>query len=180
MFHKAATILTEAGVEDATRVDVPQKGTGSSDEGGAMRHAVLAIIPALQSGSLFGGTTGVLVADANNLLKAEVDTIAELLAHADPDAAVAVFVSAGALPAGIRDATKASGGVDSPAVLTLSRRSMSETLLRGSWRRRRREVSGSTRLRALRCSTIGARTRQPWRGPSTSSPWADRRSPRRM
>ena len=118
MFHKAATILTEAGVEDATRVDVPQKGTGSSDEGGVMRDAVLAIIPALQSGSLFGGTTGVLVADANNLLKAEVDTIAELLAHADPDAAVAVFVSTGALPAGIRDAAKASGGVDSVKALS--------------------------------------------------------------
>ncbi len=110
MLHKAASILADAGVEDATRVDVPQKGTGSSDDGGVMRDAVHAIVPALQSGSLFGGMTGVLIADANHLLKAEADTIAELLAHADPDQAVAVFVSAGALPSSIRDAVKASGG----------------------------------------------------------------------
>jgi DNA polymerase III delta subunit len=112
MLTRAGEILKEAGVEAPTRVDIPQKGSGSSDEGGSMRDEVLALIPALQSGSLFGGVTGVLVADANHLLKAEVDTIAELLASADPDQAVAVFVSSGALPAPIRDAAKASGGVD--------------------------------------------------------------------
>lgn len=113
MLSAAAAILADAGVEAPTRVDVPQKGTGASDETGSMREGVLAIVPALQSGSLFGGTTGVLVADANHLLKAEAETIAELLAHADPDQAVAVFVSAGALPAPIRDAVKTSGGIES-------------------------------------------------------------------
>lgn len=118
MFQKASTILSDAGVDEPTRIDVPQKGTGSSDDGGVMRDAVLAIVPALQSGSLFGGITGVLIADANNLLKAEVETITELLSHADPDEAVAVFVSAGALPVGIRDSAKASGGVDSVKALS--------------------------------------------------------------
>jgi len=112
MLERAGEILKEVGAETSMRIDVPQKGSGSSDEGASMRDEVLAIVPALQSGSLFGGTTGVLVADANHLLKAEIDTIAELLAHADPEQAVAVFVSAGALPAAIRDAAKASGGVD--------------------------------------------------------------------
>ena len=112
MLSRAAAILADAGVEAPTRVDVPSKGTGSSDETGTMREGVLAVVPALQSGSLFGGTTGVLIADANHLLKAEADTIAELLAHADSGQAVAVFVSTGALPASIRDAVEVSGGIE--------------------------------------------------------------------
>ncbi len=112
MFARASEILDEAGVDSPTRIDVPQKGSGSSDEAGTMRDDVQTIIPALQSGSLFGGTIGVLVADANHLLKAEADTIAELLGIADQTQAVAVFVSMGALPAVIRDAVKASGGLE--------------------------------------------------------------------
>jgi DNA polymerase III delta subunit len=112
MLARASAILTEAGVDSPTRIDVPEKGTGSSDEGGAMRDGVLPIVPALQSGSLFGGTTGVVIADANHLLKGEAETIAELLEHADPDQAVAVFVSPGALPSAIRDLAKASGGIE--------------------------------------------------------------------
>lgn len=113
MLGRASQILAEAGVESPTRIDVPQKGTGASDETGSMRDAVLPIVPALQSGSLFGGMTGVLVIDANHLLKAEADTIAELLGNADPDQALAVFVSPGALPASIRELAKGSGGVES-------------------------------------------------------------------
>ena len=110
---RASAILTDAGVESPTRIDVPQKGTGTSDESGSMRDGVLPIVPALQSGSLFGGVTGVMVIDANHLLKAEADTIAELLGSADPDEATAVFVSPGALPAAIRELVKGSGGVES-------------------------------------------------------------------
>ncbi len=112
MFARASEILVEAGVESPTRIDVPQKGSGSSDDAGTMRDDIQTIIPALQSGSLFGGTIGVLVADANNLLKVEADTIAELLGSADQTEAVAVFVSMGALPAAIRDAVKVSGGLE--------------------------------------------------------------------
>ena len=38
-----------------------------------MRGPVQEIVPALQSGSLFGGADGVLVVDANALLKAEAE-----------------------------------------------------------------------------------------------------------
>ncbi|MEN8040670.1 MAG: DNA polymerase III subunit delta [Actinomycetota bacterium] len=113
MLARAAQILEECEVEAPTRVDVPQKGTSSSEDGGTMREAVQAMVPALQSGSLFGGRTGVLVADAQNLLKAEADTLAELLATSDGDQAVAVFVSIGTLPAPIRKAATASQGVES-------------------------------------------------------------------
>ncbi len=112
MFARASEILVEAGVDSPTRIDVPQKGSGSSDDTGTMRDDIQTIIPALQSGSLFGGTIGVLIADANHLLKVEADTIAELLGSADQTQAVAVFVSMGALPAAIRDAVKASGGLE--------------------------------------------------------------------
>jgi DNA polymerase III delta subunit len=112
MFARASEILVEAGVDSPTRLDVPQKGSGSSDDTGTMRDDIQAIIPALQSGSLFGGTIGVLVADANHLLKVEADTIAELLGNADQTQAVAVFVSMGTLPAAIRDAVKVSGGLE--------------------------------------------------------------------
>jgi len=112
MHDRAAEILADAGIESYTRVDVPQKGTGSSDDGGSMRDSVLPIVPALQSGSLFGDATGVLVSNANQLLKAEAETISELLTAANPDEAVAVFVGTGALPPSIRDLVKASGGAE--------------------------------------------------------------------
>lgn len=111
MLMRASEILDEAGVDEPTRIDVPQKGSGSSHEGGMLRDDVLAMIPALQSGSLFGGVTGVLIVDAHHLLKAEVDTITDLLASADPDQVVAVFTAIGSLPTPIRNAVKASGGL---------------------------------------------------------------------
>ncbi|MCL1598739.1 MAG: hypothetical protein M3094_06120, partial [Actinomycetia bacterium] len=65
----------------------------------------------LQSGSLFGGRTGVLVVDAHQLLKAEIDAIVEILTNADPDQAVAVFTASGTLPAPIKKIVAASGEV---------------------------------------------------------------------
>lgn len=111
MLTRAAEILAAEGVDAPTRVDVPPKGTGSTDDRGSMREAIVAVVPALQSGSLFGGMTGVLIVDSNNLLKSEVDTIAEVLANADPSEAVAVFTASGTLPAPIRDAVRTSGGI---------------------------------------------------------------------
>lgn len=101
MLEEAERLLAADGVEDAQRIDVPAKGTGS-DDGSALREPVAAIVPALQSGSLFGGTTGIVVVDAQSLLKAEIDTIAELLSGSDPDSSAAVFVASGALPAPIK------------------------------------------------------------------------------
>ncbi len=98
MMERASLAMEQLGVENPTRIDVPPKGTGSEDSTDTtMRGAVQEIVPALQSGSLFGGADGVLVVDANALLKAEAEVIAELLdVSIDP---VAVFVAAGTVPA---------------------------------------------------------------------------------
>ncbi len=109
MLALAAEAFAEAGVEDPARIDVPAKGSGSSDDGSNLRDDVLAIVPALQSGSLFGGATGVLVMDAQNLLKGEINAIVDLLATADPDQAVAVFASSGTMPAALKKAVNANG-----------------------------------------------------------------------
>ncbi len=102
MIEKALELLAADGVEDPTRIDVPAKGTGSTDDGSNLREAVAGIIPALQSGSLFGGVPGVVLVDAQSLLKAEVDTIVELLDASDPDHTALVFVASGALPAALK------------------------------------------------------------------------------
>ncbi|MCP3994556.1 MAG: hypothetical protein GY722_05755 [bacterium] len=98
MMERASLAMEQLGVENPTRIDVPPKGTGSEDSTDTtMRGAVQEIVPALQSGSLFGGADGVLVVDANALLKAEAEVIAELLdVSIDP---VVVFVAAGTVPA---------------------------------------------------------------------------------
>ena len=103
MVAAASELLAADAVEEPTRIDVPAKGTASDDSSG-MREPVAGIVPALQSGSLFGGTTGVMVVDAQALLKAEVDTIAELLAASDPASSSVVFVTSGTLPAPIKKA----------------------------------------------------------------------------
>lgn len=107
MLEEAGRLLDGDGVDDPQRVDVPAKGTGS-DDGGSLRNAVASIVPALQSGSLFGGSTGVIVVDAQSLLASEVDTIVELLSTADPSTASAVFVASGSIPAKLKKALTGS------------------------------------------------------------------------
>ncbi len=111
MLAHAADIFQAEEVEDPQRVDVPGRGSASSDDGTVLRDAIRGVVPALQSGSLFGGRTGVMVVDAHQLLKAEVDAIVEILDSADPAAAVAIFVSTGALPAPIKKAVSARGKI---------------------------------------------------------------------
>jgi len=118
MFTRAAEIFTAEDVDDAHRVDVPGKGTGSGDDGATLREAVQSIVPALQSGSLFGGKTGVLVVDSQQLLKSEIDAIVEMLDNADPDQAVAIFLAAGTLPAPIKKKVDASGKLEKVKVST--------------------------------------------------------------
>jgi DNA polymerase III delta subunit len=118
MQTRASQIFEREGVEDAHRVDVPGKGTSTDDDRGTLREAVQMIVPALQSGSLFGGKTGVLVVDAQQLLKAEIDTIAEMLGNADSDQAVAVFLASGTLPAAIKKRVAASGKVETVKATT--------------------------------------------------------------
>lgn len=103
MVVAAAELLRDDGVTDPVRIDVPAKGTATEDVGG-LREPVAAIVPALQSGSLFGDATGVMVVDAQALLKQEAETIAELLSVSDPSSASVVFVVAGALPAVVKKA----------------------------------------------------------------------------
>jgi DNA polymerase III delta subunit len=111
MLAIATEAFTDAEVSDPVRVDVPGKGAGSSDDGTSLRDQITAIIPALQSGSLFGGANGLLVMDAQNLLKVEVETISEMLAVADPSQCVAVFAASGTLPAALKKAISAGGEV---------------------------------------------------------------------
>ncbi|MCB1247578.1 MAG: hypothetical protein KDB69_09955 [Acidimicrobiia bacterium] len=119
MLALAAEAFAEAGVDDPARIDVPGRGAGTSDDGSTLRDQVLSIVPALQSGSLFGGATGVLVMDAQNLLKAEVEAIVDLLGHADPGQSVAVFAASGTLPAALKKAIVVHGSsVDVKAMRT--------------------------------------------------------------
>ncbi|NNC90932.1 MAG: hypothetical protein HKN80_00430 [Acidimicrobiia bacterium] len=103
-----------AHLEDANsfvRVDVPGKGTTSEDDtGGTMRTDLEAVVPALQSGSLFGGREAVMIVDAQNLLKAESEIIADLLVDL-PDGLQVAFTSTGAMPAPLSRALKETGEV---------------------------------------------------------------------
>lgn len=111
MLAKARSLLED--IEDAmvTRVDVPGRGGGDDVSDAGVRASVQAVIPALQSGSLFGERTGLLVMDAHQLQKVEAEIIAEVVASADPSSVVAVFVAAGAIPAPLGKTLKSIGDV---------------------------------------------------------------------
>lgn len=99
MLRRGQTALQEAGAQGIDRLDVPSRGTSTDEGEGVLRPEVALLVPALQSGSLFGGRRGCLVVDAQNLLKAEAEVIAELVADLDSGTALVCFVAAGALPA---------------------------------------------------------------------------------
>jgi len=99
MLFRATAALEQLEVDDVTRIDVPGRGSGDDQSEAGIRVPVQALVPALQSGTLFGGRTGVLVVDAHALLKAEAEVISEVLAVADPQSVAAVFVAAGTVPA---------------------------------------------------------------------------------
>ena len=104
MFARADEVFAGASIADHERIDVPGRGAESSET--QLRETVQPIVPALQSGSLFGGSNGVLVVDAQNLLKPEAEVIAELVALADDEAVTAVFLTAGTIPAPLAKALK--------------------------------------------------------------------------
>jgi DNA polymerase III delta subunit len=100
MLDAAKAALAQLGATEITRIDVPGRGSGEDAEDSGMRTPVAAAVPALQSGSLFGGSPAVLVVDAQQLLKAEATVLAELVTAASSSGSiVAVFVAAGAVPA---------------------------------------------------------------------------------
>ena len=100
MLDQAARTFADSGIvaSDIVRIDVP--GRGQSEAGdAAVRPEVEPVIPALQSGSLFGGRTGVMVVDAHLLRSTEAAAVTDLLDHPDPDSRQVVLVSSGRLPA---------------------------------------------------------------------------------
>ena len=99
MLQRATAALEQLQADDVTRVDVPGKGSGDEQSDAGVRLPVQTLIPAFQSGSLFGDRVGVLVVDAHLLLKAEAEVLAEVLTVADESAVAAVFVAAGTVPA---------------------------------------------------------------------------------
>lgn len=112
MSERAKDVFNQTGVvpADVVRVDVPARGASESGEG-TMRNEVEPVVPALQSGSLFGDKTGLLVVGANGLRAAEALTIAELLDLADPSAVQLVLLTTGALHSSLTNAVKAHGEV---------------------------------------------------------------------
>lgn len=110
MLDAAHGALDQLGASEVTRIDVPGRGSGEAAEESGLRSAVAGAVPALQSGSLFGGSPAVLVVDAHQLFKPEAAVLAELIevAAADPSI-VAVFVAAGAIPAPLGAALRSAG-----------------------------------------------------------------------
>jgi len=110
MLERARRLLEQAGVEDIDRFDVPARGAGEEGEG-TLRPEIERLIPALQSGSLFGGRRGVMVVDAHQLQAAEAEVLIDLTAAVDGETVVVVFVADGSLPGGLNKAVKAGGEV---------------------------------------------------------------------
>ncbi|HEX9855123.1 MAG TPA: hypothetical protein VGC47_07405 [Acidimicrobiia bacterium] len=109
MLERAAAAFVQLGADEVTRVDVPGRGAGEESSDAGVRGPVQVAIPALQSGSLFGGVTGLLVVDAQSLLKAEATILSEVLASADQSAVAVVFVASGAIPAPLSKTLTAIG-----------------------------------------------------------------------
>jgi DNA polymerase III delta subunit len=125
MLRRAVALLEEAGVDGIDRFDVPLRDRGEEGEG-TLRPDIEAVVPALQSGSLFGGRRGVLVVDAHRLLKAEAEVMAELASSMEESTAVVCFVAQGGLPAVLAAAVKDVG--ESVAVKKLRERDAAEWL----------------------------------------------------
>jgi DNA polymerase III delta subunit len=134
MLRRAYAALEEAGVDGIDRLDVPGRGISTDESESVLRPEVAGLVPALQSGSLFGGRRGWLVVDAQNLLKGEAEVIAELVAGLEAGTAVVCFVSAGALPAPLGRVVERTG--EKVTVKKLRERDAAEWL-GGAARRRR-------------------------------------------
>ena len=113
MLEISRRLMSQAGVErsDVVRIDVPGRGAEDPGEGGVLRPAIEPIVPALQSGSLFGDRQGIEVVDAHSLQAAEGDVIIELLEAADPAAVTIVMLTTGTMPARLGKAVRSLGEV---------------------------------------------------------------------
>lgn len=88
--------------DQVVRIDVPGRGAGEEGDG-TLRVELEPMVPMLQSGSLFGDTLGLELVDAQNLQKAEVETVVELIQGADLAAMEVVLVYGGTPPKAVRD-----------------------------------------------------------------------------
>ncbi|MEK7252516.1 MAG: hypothetical protein AAB198_04595 [Actinomycetota bacterium] len=109
MLDRARALLVQAGVDDIDRIDIPGRGAGEEGEGGVLRTEIERLVPALQSGSLFGGRRGVLVVDAHHLQAAETTIVVDLATGLDSETVMLVFVAEGSLPAALSKVVKAEG-----------------------------------------------------------------------
>lgn len=106
MLRRARGVFAQLDASDVTRIDVSGPGDGDG-----LRAELQTLVPALQSGSLFGDRQGVLLVDAQALTAAEGATIAELLEHSDLAAVALAIVSSGALPQALTKSVKQFGEV---------------------------------------------------------------------
>jgi DNA polymerase-3 subunit delta len=123
MLRRGRALLAQAEADDVERIDVPGRGAGEEGDG-TLRAEVDRIVPALQSGSLFGGRRGLLVVDAHNLQKAEAEVVAELADSVDGAAVVACFIAEGSLPAPLARVVKERG--ETTTVREMKERSVAE------------------------------------------------------
>jgi len=97
--HMVAQGLTR---DEVVRIDVPGKGSGEAGVG-SLRADLEPMVPLLQSGSLFGGSAGLELIDAQNLQKPETEMLIELLNGADLSAVEVVLVFGGSVPKALSD-----------------------------------------------------------------------------
>jgi len=112
MLGRADRIFEGVSADDVERVHIPGRGAGE-ETGGPLRGEVARLVPALQSGSLFGGLRGILVVDVQHLQKTETEVVVDLMEGLDPDTVTVILVSAGALPAAITRLVDAEGTLHS-------------------------------------------------------------------
>ena len=98
LLDRAREVFAGAGIEasDVIRIDVPGRGQSVGGEG-RLRPEIEPIVPALQSVSLFGGRTGVMLMDAHLLQLDEAAVVADLLAHDTDGSRPVVLVTSGKL-----------------------------------------------------------------------------------
>jgi DNA polymerase III delta subunit len=157
MLERARRIFAEDGVETVDRFDIPGRGAG--EEGaGALRGEVERIVPALQSGSLFEGRVGVLVVDAQNLLKHEAEVVAALASSVEPEETTLVLVGAGSFPAPLSAAIRHEGRVH--AVKPIRERDAAALLVAMARERKIRLEPGASAVLLQRFGTdVGALAR---------------------
>ena len=84
-----------------------RRASGEEVDDSGIRSPISAAIPAVQSGSLFGGATGVLFVDADQLHRAEAEVLAAVIPTVADDGTIGVILlSSGALPSALDRALK--------------------------------------------------------------------------